>query len=49
MVIDDYNIDVKDVTNQSLEKLNAFCETLDLPNLVKGCTCYCRSHLEIWY
>ena len=44
MVIGDFNIDVKEVTNQSLEKLNTFCETFGLSNLVKGYTCYSKTH-----
>ena len=39
----DFNIDVKEVTNQSLEKLNTFCETFGLSNLVKGYTCYSKT------
>ena len=37
-------LDVKEVTNQSLEKRNTFCKTFGLSNLIKGCTCYSKSH-----
>ena len=44
MVIGDFNIDVKEVTNQSLEKLNTFCGTFGLSNLVKAYTCSSKTH-----
>ena len=34
----------KKVTNQSLEKLNTFCETSGLSNLVKGHACHSKTH-----
>ena len=40
VVIGDFNIDEKEVTKQSFEKLNTFWETFGLPSLVKGYTCY---------
>ena len=40
----EFNIDVKEVTNQRLEKLNTFCQTFGLSNLVKGYTCYSKTH-----
>ena len=40
----DFNNNVKEVTNQSLEKINTFWETFGLSNLVKGCTCYSKTH-----
>ena len=45
----DFNIDMKEATNQSLEKLNTFCETFGLSNLVKGNTCYSRTHKSSVY
>ena len=44
MVLGDFNTDVKEVTDQSLEKLNTFCETFSSSNLVKGYTCYSQTH-----
>ena len=44
-----FNINVKEVTNQSLEKLNTFCETFGLSNLVKGYTCYSKTHKSSIY
>ena len=44
MVIGDFNIDEKEVTKQSLEKLNTFWETFGLRSLVKGHTCYSKTH-----
>ena len=44
VVMGDFNIDVKEVTNQSLEKLDIFCETFGLSNLVKRYTCYSSTH-----
>ena len=40
----EFNIDVKVVTNQSLEKLKTFWKTFGLSNLVKGYTCYSKTH-----
>ena len=37
----DFNIDAREV---SLEKLNTFCETFSLSNLVKVYTCYSKTH-----
>ena len=42
----DFNTDVKQVTNRSLEKLNTFCEIFGLSNLVKGYTCYSKTHMS---
>ena len=41
-----FNIDVKEVTNQSLGKLSTFCETFGLSNLVNNLdyTCYSKTH-----
>ena len=44
VVMGDFNTDVKEVTNQSLEKLNSFYETFGVSNLVKGYTCYSETH-----
>ena len=44
VVIGDFNIDEKEVTKQSLEKLNTFWETFGLRSLVKGHTCYSKTH-----
>ena len=44
VVMCDFNIDVKEVTNQSLEKVNTSCETFGLQNLVKGYTFYSKTH-----
>ena len=44
MFIGDFNIDEKEVTKQSLEKLNSFWEIFGLPSLVKGYTCYSKTH-----
>ena len=44
MVMGNFNIDVKEVTNQSLGKLSTFCETFGISNLVKGYTCYSKNH-----
>ena len=44
VVMGDFNIDVKELTNQSLEKRNTFYETSGLSNLVKGYTCYSETH-----
>ena len=44
VVMGDFNIDVKEVTNQSFEKLITFCETFGLSNLVKGNNCYSKTH-----
>ena len=40
----DFNIDVKEVTNQSLEKLNTFCEIFSISNMVKRYTCYSETN-----
>ena len=40
----DFNIDVKEVTSQSLEKLNTSCEIFSISNIVKGYTCYSETH-----
>ena len=39
-----FNIDVEEVTNQSLEKLNTFCKTFGLSYLVKSYTCYSKTY-----
>ena len=44
VVIGDFNIDAKEVTNESLQKLNTFCETFGLSILAKGYTCYSKTH-----
>ena len=44
VVMNDFNNDVKEVTNKSLENLNTFCETFGLSDLVKGYTCYAKTH-----
>ena len=44
VVMGGFNIDVKEVTNQSLEKLNTFCKTFGWSYLVKGYTCYPKTY-----
>ena len=44
VVMGDFNIDVNEVTNQSLEKLNTFCETFGLSSLVKDYPCYTKTY-----
>ena len=39
-----FNIDVKEVSNQGLEKFNTFCETFGSSNLVKSYTCFSKAH-----
>ena len=40
----DFSIDVKEVTNQSLEKRKTFWAAFGLSNLVKAYTCYSKTH-----
>ena len=40
----DFNIDGKAVKKQNLEKLDAFCETFGLLNLVSDYICYFKNH-----
>ena len=47
VVMGGINIDVKKVTNQSLEKLNTFCENFGLSNLAKGYTYYSKTQSSV--
>ena len=38
MLMGDFNIDFRNKKDSNLEKLNNFCDTFGLKNLVQGCT-----------
>ena len=42
--MDDFNIDINKDETISHDKLNVFCDTLNLTNLVKSETCYTENH-----
>ena len=43
-IMADFNIDGKAVQKQNLEKLDTFCETFGLLNLVNDYICYFKNH-----
>ena len=44
IIMADFNIDGKAVQKQNLEKLDTFCETFGLLNLVNDYICYFKNH-----
>ena len=44
IIMDDFNIDVKDKTNPHFDKFFESCDTFSLPNLIKDYTCFTKSH-----
>ena len=44
IMMGDFNIDVKNGEDIDLDKIDVFCDTLNLNNLVKSDTCYTNNH-----
>ena len=44
IMMGDFNIDVKNGEDIDLDKIDVFCDTLNLNNLVESDTCYTNNH-----